>query len=192
MLKRGGADEEVKIAHGLACGTKATALTSKHLAGLLIKADHIIPLQKILESAFVSLGVRGGVDPLVEFGQRDHRQAEALFFEFIQTLHQEVEPVAVWIDHPPQRVRFAGEAEKDFIEVRLITRSGAAMPSLVRGRWPELPAPAAHGFMREDDAAGGHQLFAISVAQAETEVEPDTVADDLGRKPMALIEVGWW
>jgi hypothetical protein len=44
-------------------------------------------------------------------------------------LHEDVEPVAVLIDCPPQIVPFAVDAEKDFIEVPLITRSGAAMPS---------------------------------------------------------------
>jgi hypothetical protein len=36
--------------------------------------------------------------------------------------------VAVLIDRPPQIVPFAVDAEKDFIEVPRITRSGAAMP----------------------------------------------------------------
>jgi hypothetical protein len=57
---------------------------------------------------------------------------------------------------------------------------------------PKPPAPTPHRFISEDDAMFGHQLFDIAVVQAEVEGEPDTGADHLYRKPMALIQVGWW
>jgi hypothetical protein len=43
---------------------------------------------------------------------------------------------------------------------------------------PKLPAPLADGFIRDDDTTGNQQFFNIAVAQAETAVQPDTVADD--------------
>jgi len=42
-------------------------------------------------------------------------------------LHQNIEHMAILIDRPPHIVPFAIDAEKDFIEVPLVTRSGAAM-----------------------------------------------------------------
>jgi multiple sugar transport system substrate-binding protein len=36
----------------------------------------------------------------------------------------------------------------------------------------------------------GHQLFNVPVAQAEAKVEPNPVADDFGREPMALVGIG--
>jgi hypothetical protein len=60
---------------------------------------------------------------------------------------------------------------------------------LIRVRLPELPAPAAHGFIGEDDAAFCHQLLDIPITQAKAKVEPDTMADDLRREPMPLIRV---
>jgi hypothetical protein len=58
---------------------------------------------------------------------------------------------------------------------------------------PEFPAPRAHGFIGQADAAFGHQLFHVAVAQAEAEIQLDTVANDLGREPMTLVRMGcWW
>ena len=55
---------------------------------------------------------------------------------------------------------------------------------------PELPAPIAHGFVRQQDPAFGHELFDIPIAQAKAEIQPDAMADDLRWKPMALMQVG--
>jgi hypothetical protein len=41
------------------------------------------------------------------------------------------------------------------------------------------------------DAALGHELFGIPIAEAEAEVEPHTVADDAGWEPMPLKEVDY-
>jgi hypothetical protein len=59
---------------------------------------------------------------------------------------------------------------------------------------PELPAPISHGFIGQHDPTFGHQFFDVPVAQAKTEVQPDTVTDNLPRETMTLIGVGyrWW
>jgi len=59
---------------------------------------------------------------------------------------------------------------------------------------PDLPAPVADRLVRQEDAACGHHLFGVPVAQAEAKVEPDPVADNLGRDAMALVGIacGWW
>jgi hypothetical protein len=37
------------------------------------------------------------------------------------------------------------------------------------------------------DAACGHQLFDVAIAEAKAKIEPDTMTDDLCWKPMALV-----
>ena len=86
-----------------------------------------------------------------------------------------------------QIVTGAVDREEHFIRMPLIARSSTPAAQLISIGLPELPAPIAHRFVREQNAALGHELFDISIAQAEAEIEPDTVADDFGREPMALI-----
>jgi hypothetical protein len=43
-----------------------------------------------------------------------------------------------------------------------------------------------------NNAANEQEFFDIAIAQAETEAEPDRVADDLDREAMGLIAVNGW
>jgi hypothetical protein len=108
-------------------------------------------------------------------------------------LHQDIKDIAVLVDGAPQVVAFAIDRQKDLIEVPLVARSGTSAAQLVGIRPPEHPAPIPHRLIRQNDTAFGHQLFDVSVTQAEAEIQPDTVADDLGWEPMALVGIGcWW
>jgi hypothetical protein len=51
----------------------------------------------------------------------------------------------------------------------------------------KFPAPIPHGFVCQQDTAFSHELFDIPIAQAEAKVEPDAVADNLCREPLAFI-----
>jgi site-specific DNA recombinase len=75
-------------------------------------------------------------------------------------------------------------------QVPLITGSGAPPAALIGIGLPEFPAPIPHGFVRQQNAALGHQLFDVPVAEAKAKVEPHTMADDLRREPMALVGIG--
>ena len=107
-------------------------------------------------------------------------------------LHEDIEDITVLVDGPPQIVALAMDGQKDLIQVPLVSRSGTPTAQLIGIGLPELSAPIAHRFIGQDDATCGHQLFDIPVAQAKAKVQPHTVADDLGREPMALIQIGWW
>jgi hypothetical protein len=50
-----------------------------------------------------------------------------------------------------------------------------------------IEAPCAHRLMAESDAACGQDLVHMPQAQGEAEIEPDRVADDLGREAVAGI-----
>ena len=50
--------------------------------------------------------------------------------------------------------------------------------------------PASDRFVGDDNAALKQHFFDQTQAQRKTEIEPDGVSDDLGRKPMALVTDG--
>jgi hypothetical protein len=65
------------------------------------------------------------------------------------------------------------------------------MPDLIRLRLAELAAPLPDGFIRHDDAPGEQELFHITVAETEAAVQPDAMADNLGREAVVCVRVGW-
>jgi hypothetical protein len=46
--------------------------------------------------------------------------------------------------------------------------------------------------MRDEDPTGAQQRFDLAVAEAEAEVPPHRVADDLGREAVVLTRVCGW
>src|SRR5215213_9327795 len=71
------------------------------------------------------------------------------------------------------------------------------MPLVARRRQPppdpvgkvlaELARPLPHGLVTDDDAACGQHLLDHAQAEREAKVEPNRMADDLGRKAVASI-----
>ena len=55
---------------------------------------------------------------------------------------------------------------------------------------PELATPLADGFIGDVDAAFEQELLHVAVAQGETIVEPDAVADDLAGKAVIFVTLG--
>ena len=53
--------------------------------------------------------------------------------------------------------------------------------------WPNLQRPLPHGLVADDDAARGQHLLDHAQAEREAEIQPDRVADDLGREAVAGI-----
>jgi hypothetical protein len=84
--------------------------------------------------------------------------------------------------------------QEHFIQVPRVTSSGAAPAKPIGGGLSKLPAPISYRFMRHRDTAFSHELFDIAVTEGKAVVQPHTVANDLRRKPMTLIQVGsrWW
>jgi hypothetical protein len=54
----------------------------------------------------------------------------------------------------------------------------------------KFPTPLPDRLIGDDNATDKEQLFDIPVTEAEPVVQPDAVADDLGRKAVVLIAVG--
>jgi hypothetical protein len=57
---------------------------------------------------------------------------------------------------------------------------------------PELLAPLPDRVVSHDDPAGEQQLFDIAIAQAEAEIQPHCMADDLGGEAVVLVTIGQW
>jgi hypothetical protein len=82
------------------------------------------------------------------------------------------------------------DREQHLVQVPLVARPARPLPQLMRVCLPTLPAPIEHRLIGQNDASFDHHLFDITIAQAISQVEPDTIADDLCWEPMALIQVG--
>jgi hypothetical protein len=90
-------------------------------------------------------------------------------------LYQNVEDVAVLIHGTPEAMALPNDGEEHFIEVPLIGRPGASPLQCIRISLPKLPAPIPHGFVGQDNAAFGRQLFDVPVTEAAAEIQPDAV-----------------
>jgi hypothetical protein len=87
-------------------------------------------------------------------------------------------------------VPFAVDRETYFTQMQCVAGSGAPAAELIGILLAECAAPVAHGFIRQDDAACGHQRFDVPRAEAEAEIQPDAVAHDLCGKAVTLLQVG--
>ncbi len=109
-------------------------------------------------------------------------------------LHQDIEPMPVLIDRPPQIVAFTPNGEKHLIQMPFIPRPGMPAAQLSGVGLSEFPTPVAYRLMRQDEATLRHELLHVPIAQAEAEVQPYAMANNLRREPMALVRIGcgWW
>ena len=118
--------------------------------------------------------------------------AEELFrCDFIPpALHQDVQHGAVLVYSPPQVVALCMNGQEDLIEMPRVARSRTLAAQLLGLGLSKLQAPIPHRFVGESDAACGHEFLDIPIAQAEANVEPYTVANDLGWESMTLVSMG--
>jgi len=101
-----------------------------------------------------------------------------------------IQDVAILIDGPPEVVPCPIDGEEDFIEMPLVTGSGTPAPEVIGILLPKLAAPLADGFVGHHNPTCKEQLFDVAVTQAEAEVQPDTMADNLRREAVVLVAVG--
>ena len=81
----------------------------------------------------------------------------------------------------------ASDLHHDLVEVPFISRARQPAADLVGERLAELQRPLLYRLVADHDAARGQQFVHHAQAQGKAEVEPDGVADDLGREPVAGI-----
>ena len=93
------------------------------------------------------------------------------------------------IDGTPEIMAFSVDGEKDLIQMPLVTRLRASASELIGIRLAKCPTPLTDRLIGDDDPAREQQFFDIARAEAEPEIEPDRVADDLYREAAILIAV---
>src|SRR5215213_3165436 len=102
-------------------------------------------------------------------------------------LDQYVEYDAVLVDRAPQPMLYPGDFDDDFIEMPFISGAGCPAPDLVGEVLAELACPLPHALVADDDAACRQHLLDHAQAERKAEIQPDRVADDLGRVAVAGI-----
>ena len=68
-----------------------------------------------------------------------------------------------------------------------VANPGEAATALIGELLAELARPLPHGFVADDDAAGGQQLLNRAQPEREAEVQPDGMADDFGREAIPRV-----
>jgi len=104
-------------------------------------------------------------------------------------LDQDVEHMAVLIHGSPKIMALTSNSEEHLIQMPFVTRSGPAAAQLIGIGLAELAAPLPNSLIGYNHATDKQEFLHIAVAEAETEIEPHRVADDLGRKAVVLIAV---
>jgi hypothetical protein len=80
---------------------------------------------------------------------------------------------------------------KDFIDVEGITIASMLSRQSTSTNGAKLDAPKTNRFSGNSDASFRQKIFDITVAEIESMVEPDCIADDIGREPVAFISIHW-
>ena len=86
----------------------------------------------------------------------------------------------------PQVPLCAVELDEHLIQVPFVARPPTTTAQLVRVLLTEPVAPGPDRLLGHVDTTFGHQLLHVAEAQWEPVVQPDAMADDLGRKPEPL------
>jgi hypothetical protein len=100
-------------------------------------------------------------------------------------LNQNIEHKSVLVDGTPEPVLYTGNLHHNLVQVPFISHTRQPATDLVGECLAELEAPLPYGFMADDDAAGGEDFIDVAQAEWKAEIEPDGMADDLGRKAIA-------
>jgi transposase InsO family protein len=104
----------------------------------------------------------------------------------------------MFIDGPPEPVFDPANVHAHFVELPLGTPAGFPVAQTLREELTEFDAPGANGFaeewrprerpfttMGDGDAPFQQQFFDIPIAQGEAVIQPDGVANDREREPVA-------
>ena len=102
-------------------------------------------------------------------------------------LDENIDHVTILINGTPKILPPALDRDEDLVQVPRITE--AALPTLQASSVlrTKLEAPKPDRFVRNRDAALRQQFLNVPKAHAESVVEPDGVADDLGWKSISVV-----
>ena len=81
------------------------------------------------------------------------------------------------------------DGQDDLVEMPLVAAPQLSPTQLVGISLAELQRPLPNRFVRHDDASTGYQFLGIKTTQRKREIQPNNVADDLGRVAEAAVEL---
>ena len=105
-------------------------------------------------------------------------------------LNEDVEHDAVLIHGTPQIMLHALDPDEHLVHGPLVPGSWSAAAKAVCKGLAKLLTPATYRLIRDDDARFSQKQLNIPQAEAEHVVQPDSVADDLGGKAVAVVGIG--
>ena len=113
-------------------------------------------------------------------------------FAISTLLYKDIENNAVLINRAPKIMLHTLNTNKHLIEMPLIAWSWPAAAQAVGKAFAKFLAPTPHSLIGYNDAPLSQKQFNVAEAEAERVVQPDSLADDLGREAVAVVRVGWW
>ena len=102
-------------------------------------------------------------------------------------LHEDVQDVTVLIDRAPQILSATLDRDEHLVEMPGVSHPTAAAPQPPRVDRTEPLAPLPNRLLGDRHASLREEIFDIAEAEAEPMVEPDRVADDVGRESISVI-----
>jgi hypothetical protein len=147
--------------------------------------------QQLTVSHIVAFQLVGHDDPWLVLQLPQQAFEEALRgFAVSSFLHQDIKDDTILVDGPPQVVLHTLDADEDLVHMPAILGPRAPPLQAVGEGGGEFPTPPSNRLVGDRDAAFGQQQFNITQAEAENMIQPDRMADDLGREAMAVMRIG--
>ena len=106
---------------------------------------------------------------------------------FAAALNQDIEHDPVLVDSTPSPMLPTGDADRDLIEMPLVSCCRKAPADLVCKVLTELHCPLPHRLMADLDASSRQYLLNHAQAERKPEIQPDSMADHLSRVAVAGI-----
>ena len=111
-------------------------------------------------------------------------------FPITPLLDQNIEHDTILIHGTPQIMLNTLDPDEHLVEVPLVPGPRPAAAQAVGKALTEFPAPAPHGLIGDDNAPLRQKQLNITEAEAEHVIQPDSMANNLGGKAMAVVWVG--
>src|SRR4030095_11836365 len=99
----------------------------------------------------------------------------------------DVDDLAVLVDGAPEVLTLAANGHEEFVQMPRVADWSRPTPEPSRVGHAKGLTPVPDGLVRYRDAALGEEVFDVAEAEGESVVEPDGVADNHGREPVAWI-----
>src|SRR5208282_5783022 len=100
-------------------------------------------------------------------------------------LDQHVENLALSINGPPQVDHLAVDFQIDLVEMPRRVRLRATLSQVGRNHWSETVHPTPNRLVGHRQSAFRQQILDVAQAEAEPEIEPYCLVNDLGREPVS-------